>query len=354
MKAHLDLETRSPLDLTKVGVYRYVEDPDTSIWLFSYRFDAGPIQRWRPGERAPDALLEHIASGGRVVAHNANFERQIWNAVVRRLAGCEGWPRLNIAQCDCTMSRALAVHLPANLEELAGVLGLPEQKDKEGRRLMLQMAKPRKRNGTFVWWDEPEKIERLADYCDQDVLTECAVDAKLPPLSADERDLWELDQRINDRGFALDVESIHRCLAVLEVAQERANARMAELTGGYVKKITEATRMVEWLKGRGVPATSIAKAEQSELLSWTDTIGDETATEVIRLRAEAGRSSTAKFKTMLLIVCADGRARGQLSYHRASTGRWGGELVQPHNLPRVSEAEELAVAGAMEIMCNQQ
>ena len=239
MRAHLDIETCSPLDLTKVGVYRYVEDPDTSIWLFSYRLDDSPSNgcfRWRPGWEPPFALLDHIAFGEPVVAHNANFERQIWNAVIRRLAGSESWPRLSIEQMDCTMSRALAVHLPADLETLAQVLDLSEQKDKEGRRLMLQMSKPRKREQStyqtcpkaawgqcicpkgmclepstiFTWWDEPEKIERLAAYCDQDVATECAIDAKLPPLSPDERAIWELDQRINDRGVALDVESIHR------------------------------------------------------------------------------------------------------------------------------------------------
>ncbi len=266
LRAHLDIETRSSLDLTKTGVYRYVEDPDTSIWLFSYRFDRGPIQRWLApglqsgGQGSPAALLEHIAAGGWVVAHNANFERQVWNAVVRRLAGCESWPRLHIQQMNCTMARALAVHLPADLDTLAQVLGVAEQKDKDGRRLMLQMSKPRKRD-PLTWWDEPEKIERLGAYCDQDVATECAIDAKLPPLSDDERALWELDQRINDRGMALDIESIHRCVAVLEVAQERANARMSELTGGYVRKVTEATRSVEWLEARGIPAASIAKAE---------------------------------------------------------------------------------------------
>ena len=265
MRAHLDIETCSPLDLTKVGVYRYVEDPDTSIWLFSYRLDDSPSNgcfRWRPGWEPPFALLDHIAFGEPVVAHNANFERQIWNAVVRRLAGSESWPRLSIEQMDCTMSRALAVHLPADLETLAQVLGLSEQKDKEGRRLMLQMSKPRKREqrrstqSHCTWWDGSlEKgSSALAAYCDQDVATECAIDAKLPPLSADERAIWELDQRINDRGMALDVELIHRCVAVLEVAQERANTRMSELTGGYVRKVTEATRIVEWLKQRGVPA----------------------------------------------------------------------------------------------------
>ncbi len=80
-------------------------------------------------------------------------------------------------------------------------------------------------------------------------------------------------------------------------------------------------------------------------------LGDETAVQVIRLRAEAGRSSTAKFKTMLNVACADGRSRGLLQYHRANTGRWGGSHVQPQNLPRVDEKTELpAVLGALEIM----
>ena len=40
------------------------------------------------------------------------------------------------------MSRALAIHLPGDLDTLAKVLGLSEQKDKEGSTLMKKMMSP--------------------------------------------------------------------------------------------------------------------------------------------------------------------------------------------------------------------
>ena len=350
-KASLDFETASAAELRRVGLYRYAEDPSTRIWLFSYRFGKEPVQRWRPGDAAPERLLSHIQRGGTVGAFNANFERQIWNNVLRRHEGL--WPRLEIAQLDDTMARALAIHLPADLDTLAVVLGLKENKDSDGSALMRKMAKPRKihADGSVTWWDSPENLERLGAYCDQDVIVEGAVDEVLPPLSADERELWELDQRINDRGISIDLNTVEHCVAVLEVAQARANARMAALTNGAVAKCSEARRIVEWLKTRGIPAESIAKDEHKDLLRWADMFGDDAAKEVIELRAEAGKSSTAKFSRMQEVVCADGRARGLLAYHRASTGRWGGALLQPQNLPRCDEETELPdVLGALEIM----
>jgi len=322
-KAHLDFETRGAVDLLKVGAYRYVEDKDTDIWLFSWRLGSGPINRWLPGSPPPTALLEHIAAGGVVTAHNAVFERLVWNSVLRRTAGCESYPRLTIAQMDCTMSRSLAIHLPADLDTLAKALDLSEQKDTEGHTLMRKMAKPRKRNddGTFVWWDDQSNIDRLAVYCDQDVL------------------------------IALDLPTIHACVEVLEIAQTRAHARMNELTGGAVRKCSEALRIVEWLNSRGISATSIAKSEHGELKAFADLAGDDVAREVIELRAEAAKSSTAKYTRMLQVACEDGRARGLLAYHRAHTGRWGGALLQPQNLPSFDEDTDLnGILGTIDIM----
>ena len=350
---HMDFETCSAADLTRVGVYRYAEHPQTRIWCLSWRMNDGPVLRWGPENVEPRDLTRHVASGGCVVAHNANFERQIWNTVLRREPGRSGWPRLEIEQMDCTMARALAVHLPPDLDTLAAVLGLAVRKDSEGAALMKKMAKPRKINtdGSVLWWDAPENIARLQAYCDQDVEVETHADKVLPPLSADERELWMLDQRINDRGMALDIDMIEKCISVLRVAQDGANARMAALTGGAVSKCSEATRLVAWLRSRGIPAESIARDEHAELKSWADINGDAVAREVIELRREAGRNSTAKFKRMREVVCDDGRARGLLLYHRALTGRWGGALVQPHNLPRVDETTELpGVLDAIVIM----
>lgn len=355
LRAHMDFESAGVVDLRQVGVYRYAEDRDTQIWMLSWRLGDGPVQRWHPGDPEPQPLLAHVAAGGTFVAHNANFERQMWNGKLRSWPQYAHWPKLEIAQMDCTMARALAVHLPADLDSLGIVLGLPVTKDREGHALMMKMSRPRKMHpdGRIEWWNTPENIEREGRYCDQDVVVESLADEKLPPLSAEELRLWRLDQIINDRGILIDSYTVERCVEVLEIAQSRANARMAILTDGFVKKCSEALKIVEWLQGRGIPAESIAKGEHDELKTWADCLGDPLAREVVELRAEAGRNSTAKFQKMLDCRCADGRLRGMLNFHRALTGRWGGALCQPHNLPRCDPDTELPdVLAAIEIMGN--
>ena len=353
--AHHDFETASACDLRVAGAYRYAEDPTTRIWMMSWRIGDGPVQRWHPGEPEPREFLAHVAAGGMVGAHNAAFERSIWNTTLLATPRCRHWPRLRIAQQDCTMSRGLAVHLPADLDGLGQVLGLETTKDKEGGRLMMKMAKPRKvhEDGTITWWDAPENVARLGAYCDVDVEVESEVDRRLPPLSADERELWERDQAINDRGVCLDVATIGRAVAVKEIALRRADARMVELTGGAVRRCTESGRIVAWLAERGIPCDSIARDEHAELRALAEAFGDDAAAEVIGLRSESTKTSTAKLDKMLAMVCADGRARGLFNYHRALTGRWGGSQCQPQNLPRVDEERELpgvlAAIDAMEI-----
>lgn len=359
-KVTLDLETRSVVDLKKAGVYRYAEHESTGIWMASFAFDDNTqdVQRWHPGDPEPVELLEHIRAGRRVIAHNANFERQLWNCVLHDRY-YKHWPILQITQMDCTMARALVMHLPPDLDRLGSVLGLSEKKDQEGAKVMRRMYKEQKAKkgdlvlpeGCYRWNRDVLDLLLLGDYCDQDVRTEMAADRILPPLSPAERRLWEIDQAINDRGIMIDIASVERAIAVLEIAQQNTNARIWELTDGAIVRHSEGGRLIAWLNDRGIRGESIAKAEMEELLAYAQILDDPIAVEVLLLRIQASKNSTAKLKRMKEVVCEDGRARGLLNYHRASTGRWGGSLIQPHNLPRVDADKELpAVLKALAIM----
>jgi len=335
-KAHLDFETRSKTDLKKSGVHRYALDPTTRPWLFSYALsERGPVFRWRPGDPEPTALLEHIAAGGIVGAHNSGFERIIWNYIMLRWY--PHWPELTIEQMDCTMARAAAISHPQSLDVLCRVLHTRNQKDMGGHALMMKMAKPRSyaADGTIIWWDEPENIERLGDYCDLDVLTEIDVDAKIPPLSDYERKVWHLDQRINDRGICVDVKAVEKCAVMVELAKKDADAEMRSLTGRAVPRCTNDKKLIEWIGSRGIECTTVKKGVQDDLLFMAGLANDETVRAAIRLRGEAKKTSTAKYEAMLDCVCPDGRIRGLLNYHGAGPGRWAGRLVQPQNFPRM-------------------
>jgi len=339
--AHHDFETRSTVDLKRAGLYRYFEHPSTEIICMSWRVGDGTIYGWTPRSPDPTALLEHVAAGGLVRAHNAAFERAAWAKL--RATTHPHWPELRIEQQDCTMARAAAMALPQSLDQLAKALKTKAQKNEAGHKLMMRMCKPRRveADGTVVWWNDPQMLEDLGAYCDDDVAAETDIDDMLPLLTDTERRVWILDQKINERGVALDLKSISRAIEVVGEAQKRADERMWWITDGDVQKCTETAKLVAWLNRRGIPCASVAKGEQEEIILTTQLFGDERAQEAIELRAASAKSSTAKFKAMLSAVGADGRSRGVLNYHTASTGRWGGRLWQPQNLPRVDPDRDL-------------
>jgi len=300
------------------------------------------VQQWRPGYPDPVMLLDHIRNGGIVVAHGAMFERTIWNEVlIPRYV--PHWPRLRIEQQKCTMAKAAAMGLPMGLEQLADVLALQNRKDMIGASIMKKMMRPKAilPDGTMLWHDDPELIDRNMAYCDQDVRSESEADEKIPDLTPYEFALWHLDQHINDRGVHIDVDLVERSARLALVAKRRANARMREITGGYVKKCTETAKLVEWINDiRGVPCESIKKGDQDDLIEFARLYDDDAVREAVELRRAANKTSTAKYDKMLQCVCADNRIRGLLQYHGAGPGRWAGRLVQPQNYPRVDEEKE--------------
>lgn len=332
---HIDLETRSTVDLRTAGVHAYARHPDTDIWCACTAVDNGPVQVWRPGDPVPDAILEAVqgAIPGRwtLCAHNAQFERVIWETI---LGPRYGWRVPALEQWRCTAAMASAMALPRALDGAAGALGLRQRKDKEGAGLMMRMARPRKvhADGRLDWWDVPERIARLIDYCTQDVLVERALHARLRRLCDTEQRVYRLDQVINDRGVALDLALIDAARDVTDTALARLNARLRAVTGGAVTTITRTADLTRWLNARGVDTDSVAKPAVRALLA-DDTLPADTRA-ALDIRQEAAKSSTAKLKAMQACVCPDGRARGLLLYHGAGTGRWAGRLVQPQNFPR--------------------
>ena len=272
-KLHLDYETRSRVDLKKTGADRYARDPSTEILCMSYRFDGGPIRRWKPGEPFPQDVLAHIWKLGEVCGHNQAFERVITNHVLPRYV--PNAPEMVPEQQVCTMARAYALALPPSLDGVGEALGLKTKKDKDGHRLMLKLCRP-KADGTWAGTDAD--LERLQAYCDQDVAVECLVDQTLPPLSPAEQKLWVLDQRINDRGVLLDIDTVHRALSVVEIASRQADRKMWVVTDGAVKRITETGKLVAWLNSRGIECESVAKGETDELVAAATLYEDAVAT----------------------------------------------------------------------------
>ena len=183
---HRDVETRSKVSLQKLGVHKYATDPSTDVWCVAFAVDNDPTQLWLPGNPVPLEFLEAAMNPSwAVCAHNDAFESAIEQHV---LASHYDWPVIPPERHRCTMAMCLALGLPARLSLVADVLELEHRKDKAGERLMHQMSKPRKPRkgenpaGTY-WFDDPERLQRLYEYCKQDVEVERELVDRLPPLS---------------------------------------------------------------------------------------------------------------------------------------------------------------------------
>lgn len=333
---HIDFETRSAIDLKARGLAVYAAHESTDVVCMAYAFGDGPVRLWTRDPDIPHTsddwyrLWPAIQDGTTVVAHNAPFELAIWNEI---MVPRYGWPPLKPEQVQCTMAMAYAMALPGSLENASAAVGIEERKDQAGRRVMLQLSKPRevKPDGTIVWWDDAAKLEKLYAYCKQDVEVERQLHRRLLSLSKSEAALWQLDYRINQRGVFVDREAVDRAIQMVQQEQARLNAEMHRVTGGAVSTCNAVGQLGDWIKYRGVSMPGVAKADVLDALDGDLPVEVRAA---LNLRREAAKSSTAKLKGMLDRASADGRVRGMFQYHGASTGRWAGRGIQLHNLPR--------------------
>lgn len=322
------------MDLNRAGVYRYAEDPTTDVLCMAYAFDDEEPELWVPGDQIPDRIARHVAGDGELRAWNAAFERIVWRTI---LGPGYGFPVPRLEQWVCTAAEAAAMALPRSLAATASVLRVPQQKDDDGHRLMLQLSRPRSRNsGVITWWekeDHPEKFRRLYEYCRQDVRTERAIAQRLRRLSDAERQIYLADQRMNDRGVLLDMRLVRAARAIAAEGVRRANTQLTKITDGGVTAVTQIGRLTAWLRGRD-DAPAIPDLRKSTVRDFLSGELPDDVREILEVRAEAGKSSVAKLDAMEACVCKDGRARGLVLYHGASTGRWVGRLIQPQNFPR--------------------
>jgi DNA polymerase len=336
---NIDFETFSTTNLRDSGVYRYVEDPTTGIWCMAYAKGDLEPQIWVAGEDFPPELLYWIQEGHGLRAWNAQFERLVWNTVgVERY----GFPLLPRMKFHCTQADALAMGLPAALGKAAEALRLPVEKDMKGNRLAIQMSKPRSTD-PLTWWNDTDRLNRLYEYCKQDVVVEREIMRITRRVSDSERSVYLMDQMINDRGVRLDKDLAVECQEIAFEGITRANETVLLHTKGEVDAVTKVAAIQHWLVEQGV---FLPDLRATTLQNYLQTNLPVNVREVLVARSEAGKASVKKLRKMLQMICVDGRLHGLLQYHAAHTGRWGGRGVQPQNFPRgtVKDAEQYITA----------
>ena len=327
-----DIETFSDVDLIKCGVYAYADSPAFEILLFAYSFDGGETQiiDLAQGEKLPaeveDAIFDVSVTK---TAYNANFERTCLSKHFGRYIPPESW--------HCSAVQAAMLALPRSLEDVGRVLGLDEQKMKEGKELIRYFCvpcKPTKANGgrtRNLPCHAPEKWELFKTYCKRDVDVEKSIRRKLHnfPIPESEMELYRLDQRINDRGVLVDMGLVEQAIACERLHKEVVTKRAYELTG--LENPNSVAQLKGWLGDKGMEAESLSKKAVADMIAETD--GE--VEELLRLRLLMAKTSVKKYEAMERSVCSDGRVHGLLQFYGANrTGRFAGRLVQIQNLPQ--------------------
>ena len=83
----LDLETKSSVDISKCGAYKYAESPDFEILLFGVSVNHGPITMYdlACGDTVPDEIICALSDDSVIkTAYNAAFERICLSVWLRR------------------------------------------------------------------------------------------------------------------------------------------------------------------------------------------------------------------------------------------------------------------------------
>ena len=347
----MDIESFSDVDLIKCGVYAYADSPAFEILLFAYSFDGGETQiiDLAQGEKLPAEVEEAIFDVSVTkTAYNANFERTCLSKYFGRYIPPESW--------HCSAVQAAMLALPRSLEDVGRVLGLDEQKMKEGKELIRYFCvpcKPTKANGgrtRNLPCHAPEKWELFKTYCKRDVDVEKSIRRKLHnfPIPESEMELYRLDQRINDRGVLVDMGLVEQAIACERLHKEVVTKRAYELTG--LENPNSVAQLKGWLGDKGMEAESLSKKAVAEMIAETD--GE--VEELLRLRLMLAKTSVKKYEAIERSACSDGRVHGMLMFYGANrSGRWSGKNVQLHNLPKnylpdLELARELVKQGRFE------
>lgn len=366
-KLMIDLETKSDVDITKAGVYRYADSPYFDILLFAYSVDDAPVKvvDLACGEQLPEEILNALTDD-RIQKHafNASFERVCLSVWLRRnYPECfisYGLPEdacgnyLSPKAWRCTMVAAAYLGLPLSLAGVGAVLQLQQQKMSEGKALIRYFCVPYDTvNGVPQFHtpaDSPEKWNVFRAYNKRDVETEQAIEQKIARFHVPEF-VWQeyaLDQSINDRGIQLDLQLVQQAIRMDTLTKDKLLHLLKNLTD--LDNPNSVQQMKQWLAEHGLELESLGKKEVQEQLKTAP----PDLRDVLLLRQQVSKSSVKKYQAMQNAVCSDGRARGMFQFYGANrTGREAGRIIQLQNLPQnhlpdLEDARELVKSGDLE------
>lgn len=330
----IDIETFSSVDIAESGSYKYIESDDFEILMIGYAFGDSDVTvvDLACGEEIPEEFEEGLLNPKvRKHAHNAVFERTAFKRI--------GYD-IPVDQWHCTMVKSAYCGLPLSLDQVSKKLNLVQKKLETGKMLIKYFScpcKPTRVNGYRTRnypEDAPEQWEMYKEYNKYDVLSEREIYQRLEQYEIPEfeRQLYILDQHINDRGILVDMELAKSAIYCDQKYTEELTSIAQELTG--LENPNSVTQLRNWIYERtGEQCESLAKDTIEPLLTKYKAFSD--ITEVLQIRQKLSKTSVKKYYAMINCAMKDNRVRGTFQFYGASrTGRWAGRLLQLQNLSK--------------------
>lgn len=157
------------------------------------------------------------------------------------------------------------------------------------------LCKPTKTNGgrtRNLPVHNPEKWELFKAYNKRDVEVEMSIQQKLHKFPVPDF-VWEeyyMDQRINDRGIALDWQVVENAIQIDAISKQELLSAMKEIT--KLENPNSVLQMREWLLERGVETDSLDKKTVATMMKGADA----ELYEVLSLRQQIAKSSVKKYQ----------------------------------------------------------
>jgi DNA polymerase bacteriophage-type len=349
MILHVDLETRSELDLKECGLDVYAHHPSTEILMCAYAFDQGDVQQWQPrlGPMPEDLRAALTDPTITKIAWNVPFEFALISVKL-------GLP-LVFTQWFDPMALSRSLGYPGALDIAAKVLKLSagDAKSKDGRKLINMFSKlsraTKHKLARFKDWDsDPEEWLEFLAYNRQDVVAEREVFHRLQEIgtmSQSEYRAWVLDHVINEHGVPVDTTFVDN--ALLLSAEESESVLVALKSVTQLANPNSPKQMKDWAKAQGV-AVKVMKG--TCLCGHPDCTGESldkdhiaealkrpnlpaNVRQVFELKQRLGGSAVKKLQP-IKDHTRNGILRGAFVYYGSHTGRWSSWGVQLHNLLR--------------------
>lgn len=332
----LDLETyHETVNLKVAGSYRYAIGAEAMLASWAWDDDLPTVWDFTTLERGVEDLQGLIDKADKVVVHNSSFER-----IILREQGVT----LPLEKIEDSAVIALQHGLVRDLDKLCNILGVPESQSKvqEGKKLINLFCSPCPKNWKLrraTSESHPDEWKRFKTYAAMDIVSMREVYKRLPKWNCtpQERLYWELDQKINDRGFEVDTELATAATRAFDKLVKGLAVRTKEITGGAVGSTTEVAKMLAWLSTQGVELIDMTKDTVARALLRDDL--SPAVRELLEIREQASRTTPSKYNALTKSMSPhDQRLRGTLQFCGASrTGRDAGRIFQPQNLVRTPD-----------------